>query len=106
MWLAAAPPTPCAPPLSSIPAGSTHSFGGEYLELVPNERIRHTDKFESGPAGTMVVTINLKKVPCGTEMDITQEGVPDAIPAEACYLGWQESLVLLAKVVEAEIPDQ
>lgn len=91
---------------TNFTTGSSHSFGGEYLELVPNERIRHTDKFESGPAGTMVVTINLKKVSCGTEIDITQEGVPDAIPAEACHLGWQESLVLLAKLVEAEIPDQ
>lgn len=91
---------------TNFTTGSSHSFGGKYLELVPNERIRHTDKFEGGPAGRMVVTIDLKQVSCGTELDITQEGVPDAIPAEACHLGWQESLVLLAKLVEAEIADQ
>ena len=87
--------------------GSSHSFGGEYLELVPNERIRHTDKFDDpNLPGVMTVTIAVKKVMVGTEVNITQEGVPDVIPAEACYLGWQESLVLLAKLVEAEIPDQ
>jgi uncharacterized protein YndB with AHSA1/START domain len=86
--------------------GSSHSFGGEYLELVPNERIRHTDKFDDpNLPGTMVVTITFSKVSCGTELNITQEGVPDVIPAESCYLGWQESLTLLAKLVEAEIPD-
>ena len=92
---------------TNFTTGSSHSFGGEYLELVPNERIRHTDVFDSpNLPGTMTVTINFKKVFCGTELHITQEGVPDAIPAEACYLGWQESLALLAKVVEPEIPDQ
>jgi uncharacterized protein YndB with AHSA1/START domain len=87
--------------------GGSHSFGGEYLELVPNQRIRHTDKFDDpNLPGTIYVTINLKKVMTGTDVDITQEGVPDVIPAEMCYLGWQESLALLAKLVEAEIPDQ
>ena len=84
--------------------GSSHSFGGEYLELVPNERIVHTDAF--GPPGTMKTTITLKKVMVGTEVNIVQEGVPDAIPAEACYLGWGESLQLLQQLVEPEIPDQ
>lgn len=82
------------------------SFGGKYVELVANERIRYTDKFENpGLPGEMMTTISMKKVSCGTELDIVQEGLPDAIPAEACYLGWQESLTLLAKLVEAEIPD-
>jgi uncharacterized protein YndB with AHSA1/START domain len=85
--------------------GQSHSFGGEYLELVPGERIRHTDKFDDpNLPGTMTVTVSLKKVSCGTELSVVQEGIPDAIPTEACYLGWQESLVLLAKLVEAEIP--
>ena len=89
---------------TNFSTGQSESFGGEYLELVPNERIRHTDKFDNpGLPGTMQVTINLKKLSCGTDVDITQEGVPDAIPAESCYLGWQDSLVLLAKLVEAEI---
>ena len=87
--------------------GSSHSFGGEYLELVPGEKIRHTDVFDDpNLPGTMHVTIALKKVLGGTELNITQEGVPDVIPAEMCHLGWQESLVLLGKLVEAEIPDQ
>jgi uncharacterized protein YndB with AHSA1/START domain len=87
-------------------SGSSHSFGGEYRELTPHERIRYTDKFDDpNLSGEMQVTINLKKVSCGTELSIVQEGVPAAIPAEACYLGWQESLILLAKLVEAEIPD-
>lgn len=86
--------------------GKIHSFGGQYLELVPYERIRYTDKFDDpNLPGAMQVTIDLKQVSCGTEVNITQEGVPDIIPAEACYLGWQESLALLAKLVEAEIPD-
>jgi len=86
--------------------GQSHSFGGTYLELVPNERIRHTDKFDDpNMPGEMQVTITLKKVSCGTELNIVQEGVPDVIPPEMCYLGWQESLILLAKLVEAEIPD-
>jgi uncharacterized protein YndB with AHSA1/START domain len=86
--------------------GSSHSFGGEYLELVPNERVVHTDAFDNGPPGTMKTTITLKKVMVGTEVSIVQEGVPDAIPAEACYLGWGESLQLLQQLVEPEIPDQ
>jgi uncharacterized protein YndB with AHSA1/START domain len=90
---------------TNFASGSSHSFGGEYLELKPNERIRHTDKFDDpNLPGTIYVTINLKKVMTGTDVDITQEGVPDVIPAEMCYLGWQESLTLLAKLVEAEIP--
>ena len=89
---------------TNFTTGHSHSFGGQYLELVPNERIRHTDKFDDpNLPGEMVVTIVLKKVMMGTEMNITQEGVPDVIPPEACYLGWQESLVLLGKLVEAEI---
>src|SRR5256714_13661184 len=84
----------------------SHSFGGEYLELTPNERIRHTDKFEDpNLPGEMQTTITLKKVFCGTELNIVQEGIPEAIPAEACCLGRQESLVLLAKLVEPQIPD-
>lgn len=87
-------------------SGNSHSFGGEYLELVPNERIRHTDKFDDpNLPGEMVTTITLKKVSCGTELNVVQEGVPEVIPAEGCYLGWQESLILLGKLVEAEIPD-
>jgi uncharacterized protein YndB with AHSA1/START domain len=86
--------------------GNSHSFGGEYVELVPHERIRYTDRFDDpNLPGSMKVTISLSKVSCGTDLSITQEGVPDIIPAEACYLGWQESLTLLAKLVEAEIPD-
>jgi uncharacterized protein YndB with AHSA1/START domain len=92
---------------TNFSSGNGHSFGGEYLELVPNERIRHTDMFDDpGLPGKMVTTIALKAVSVGTELDIVQEGIPEAIPAEACYLGWQESLVLLGKLVEAEIPDQ
>ena len=84
----------------------SHSFGGKYLELAPNERIRYTDKFDDpNLPGEIQATITLKKVSVGTELNIVQEGVPDVIPAEACYLGWQESLILLAKLVEAEIPD-
>ncbi len=85
--------------------GQSHSFGGTYVELTPNERIRYTDKFDDpNLPGEMQVTVALKEVMCGTEVSITQEGVPEAIPAEMCYLGWQESLILLAKLVEAEIP--
>ncbi len=85
----------------------SHSFGGEYLELTPNERIRHTDRFDDANLpGEMQTTITLKQVSVGTELNIVQEGVPAVIPVEACYLGWQESLTLLAKLVEAEIPDQ
>jgi uncharacterized protein YndB with AHSA1/START domain len=90
---------------TNFTTGHSHSFGGEYLELVPHERIRYADKFEDpNLPGKMQVTITLKKVSTGTELIIVQEGVPDIIPAEACYLGWQESLILLAKLVEAEIP--
>jgi uncharacterized protein YndB with AHSA1/START domain len=86
-------------------SGSGHSFDGAYLELVPNERIRHTDKFDDpNLPGEMQVTITLKAVFCGTELNIVQEGIPSAIPVEACYLGWQESLKLLGQLVEAEIP--
>jgi uncharacterized protein YndB with AHSA1/START domain len=91
---------------TNFTTGSSHSFGGKYLELVPNERIRHTDAFDNpGMPGSMTTTIELKKVFCGTELNVTQEGIPDAIPPEMCYLGWQDSLVLLAKLVEPEIPD-
>jgi uncharacterized protein YndB with AHSA1/START domain len=90
---------------TNFSGGGSHSFGGKYLELVPNERIRHTDEFDDpNLPGTMQVTVVLKKVSMGTDVSITQEGIPDAIPVEACYLGWQESLVLLAKLVEPEIP--
>ena len=86
--------------------GTTHSFGGKYVELAPNERLRYTDRFEDpNLPGEMQVTISLRKVSCGTELEITQEGVPSVIPAEACYLGWQESLSMLASLVEAQIPD-
>ncbi len=86
--------------------GKGHSFGGTYVELVPGERIRYTDKFDDpNLPGEMSTTISLKKVSCGTELNIAQERLPAVIPAEACHLGWQESLVLLAKLVEAEIPD-
>lgn len=85
--------------------GQTHSFGGNYLELVPNERIRNTDEFDDpNLPGEMQTTVTLKPVFCGTEIDIVQEGIPAAIPPQACYLGWQESLLLLAQLVEAEIP--
>lgn len=86
--------------------GSSHSFGGEYLELVPHERLRYRDKFDDpNLPDEMQVTVSLKAVSCGTELTVVQDGVPDVIPPEACYLGWQESLVLLAQLVEAEIPD-
>src|SRR5699024_6829394 len=85
----------------------SHSFSGEYLELLPHECIRHNDTFDDpNLPGEMQVTITLKKLSCGTEVNITQEGVSDMIPAEACYLGWQESLALLAQLVEAEIPNE
>ena len=92
---------------TNFTTGKSHSFGGKYVELTPHERIRYTDKFDDpNLPGEMQATITLKKVPCGTDLNIVQEGVPAVIPAEACYLGWQESLTLLAKLVEAEIPDQ
>lgn len=88
-------------------SGHSHSFGGEYLELVPHERIRHTDRFDDpNLSGQMVTTISLKAVSCGTELNVVQEGIPEAIPPEACYLGWQESLLLLGKLVEAEVSEQ
>jgi len=87
-------------------SGKGHSFGGKYLELVPHERLVYTDKFDDpNLPGELKVTVILKKVLCGTELHVTQEGVPDVIPVEMCYLGWQESLVQLAKLVEPEIPD-
>jgi uncharacterized protein YndB with AHSA1/START domain len=85
---------------------ASHAFGGTYLELKPNELIRYSDRFDNpNLPGEMQTTIGLKQVFCGTELSITQEGIPAFIPVEACYLGWQESLILLAKLVEAEIPD-
>jgi len=91
---------------TNFSTGHGHTFGGAYLELVPNERIRHTDQFEDpGLPGEMQTTIALKEVSCGTELNIVQEGIPELIPTEACYLGWQESLTLLAQLVEPEIPD-
>jgi uncharacterized protein YndB with AHSA1/START domain len=92
---------------TNFSTGNSHSFGGEYLELAPNERIRHTDKFEDANLpGEMTTTITFTKVSVGTELNIVQEGVPSAIPPDACYLGWQESLALLKKLVETDIPDQ
>ena len=92
---------------TNFTSGKSHSFGGEYIELRPNELIRHTDRFDdSNLPGEMITTITLKQVMVGTELNVVQEGVPAVIPAEACYLGWQESLTLLTKLVEAEIPDQ
>ena len=92
---------------TNFSTGKSHSFGGKYLELKPNELLRYTDKFDDpNLPGEMITTISLKQVFCGTELNVTQEGIPAMIPAEACYLGWQESLTLLAKLVEAEIPDQ
>jgi uncharacterized protein YndB with AHSA1/START domain len=91
---------------TNFTTGKNHSFGGQYLELVPHERIRYTDNFDDpNLPGEIPVTVTLKKVSYGTEVNIVQEGVPDVIPAEACYLGSQESLILLGKLVEAEIPD-
>ncbi|KAB2954996.1 MAG: SRPBCC family protein [Thermoanaerobaculia bacterium] len=86
--------------------GSSHSFGGEYRELVPGERIRYTDRFDDpGLPGEMSVTVELRTVSCGTELRITQQGIPAVIPVELCYLGWQESLAMLAQLVEPNIPD-
>jgi uncharacterized protein YndB with AHSA1/START domain len=91
---------------TNFTSGKSHSFGGKYLELKPNELIRYTDRFDDpNLPGEMKVTVTLKKVFCGTELNVTQEGVPDIIPAEACYQGWQESLEQLAKLVDPEIPD-
>lgn len=91
---------------TNFSTGTSHSFGGEYLELTPHERLRYRDRFDDpNLPGEMQVTVSLKAVSCGTELTVVQEGVPDVIPPEACYLGWQESLALLAQMVEAEIPD-
>lgn len=90
---------------TNFTTGHSHSFGGTYLELVPNERIRYLDIFDDpNLPGGMSVTVTLKKVSCGTELTIVQEGIPSVIPVESCYLGWQQSLSLLAQLVEAEIP--
>jgi uncharacterized protein YndB with AHSA1/START domain len=90
---------------TNFSAGPSHSFGGTYLELVPNERIVHTDRFDDpNLPGEMRTTITFKQVFCGTELNVVQEGIPAVIPTEACYLGWQESLVLLTQLVEPEIP--
>ena len=91
---------------TNFTTGKSHSFGGRYLEMRPNELIRYTDKFDDPSLpGEMQVTVTLKKVSSGTELTIVQEGVPDVIPPDACYLGWQESLAQLANLVDAEIPD-
>ena len=90
---------------TNFTTGNGHSFGGEYLELVPNERIRYTDKFDDpNLPGEMRVTVSLTRVSCGTQLNIVQEGIPEIIPVEMCYLGWQESLAQLATLVEPEIP--
>lgn len=92
---------------TNFTTGKSHTFGGTYTELTPHERIRYTDKFDDpNLPGEMHITVELKKVFCGTELHITQEGVPAVIPAEACYLGWQESLQLLAQLTDPEIQDQ
>ena len=91
---------------TNFTTGHSHSFGGEYLELVPSQRIRYSNKFDDpNMAGKMQTTITFKKVSCGTELNIVQKGIPSIIPTEMCYLGWQESLILLAKLVEVEIPN-
>jgi uncharacterized protein YndB with AHSA1/START domain len=91
---------------TNFSTGQSHSFGGRYVELAPHQRIRYTDRFdEPGPPGEMQVAVALRKVDCGTVLEIVQEGLPSLIPVESCYLGWQESLSLLANLVEAEIPD-
>ena len=91
---------------TNFTTGNGHSFGGKYLEVVPGQKLRYTDKFDDpNLPGEMQVTVTLKKVSVGTELNITQEGIPDAIPVEACYLGWGESLAQLAKLVEPEIPN-
>jgi uncharacterized protein YndB with AHSA1/START domain len=92
---------------SNFTSGKSHFFGGEYLELTPHERIRYTDRFDDpNLPGEIHVTVTLKKVSCGTDLNIVQEGVPRIIPAESCYLGWQDSLAQLANLVEPEIPDE
>jgi len=92
---------------TNFSSGQSHAFGGEFLELVENERIRYTDKFEDpNMPGEMETTVVIKAVSVGTELNVEQKGIPDMIPVEACYLGWQESLRLLGMLVEAEIPDE
>ena len=91
---------------ANFSTGSSHTFGGTYLELLPGERLCYTDRFDDPDlSGDMTTTVTLAQVSCGTELTVVQEGIPDAIPTEACYLGWQESLSLLASLVEAEVPD-
>lgn len=91
---------------TNFSTGHSHAFGGTYVELVPNERLRYTDRFDDpNLPGEMQTTISLAQVSCGTELNVVQEGIPDVIPVEQCYLGWQESLTLLASLVEADIPD-
>jgi uncharacterized protein YndB with AHSA1/START domain len=91
---------------TNFTTGVGHSFGGEYVEIVPNEKLKYTDKFDDpNLPGEMITTIEFKKVLCGTELFATQEGIPDAIPTEMCYLGWQESLEKLKRLVEPNIPD-
>ena len=91
---------------ANFSTGNGHSFGGTYRELVPGERLVYTDRFDDpNLPGEMVVTVTLAKVSCGTELSVVQDGIPEMIPVEACYLGWQESLVQLARLVEPEIPD-
>ncbi len=90
---------------TNFSTGNGHSFGGDYLELIPSERIRYTDRFDDpNLSGELQVTVSLKLVSCGTDLDVIQEGIPEVIPLEMCYLGWQESLAQLAKLVEPEIP--
>ena len=90
---------------TNFASGTSNAFGGEYLELVPNERLRYTDQFDDPSLpGVIMVTIELKPVFCGTELHVTQSGIPEVIPAAACYLGWQDSLLMLAKLVEPEAP--
>lgn len=92
---------------SNFTTGTSHSFGGTYTELEPNERIRYTDRFEDpGMPGEMQLTISLRPVSCGTDLEIVQEGIPAQIPVESCYVGWQQSLSMLVALVEAEIPDE
>ena len=91
---------------TNFSSGKSHSFGGKYIELVPNELVRYSDKFDDpNLPGEMITTVTIKQVSCGSDVNIVQDGVPDAIPAEMCYLGWQESLDQLAKLVDVEIPD-
>jgi uncharacterized protein YndB with AHSA1/START domain len=91
---------------TNFSTGSSHSFGGEYLELVPNKKLRYTDKFDApNLSGTMITTVEINSVSCGTELNVVQEGIPSVIPSEACYLGWQETLSQLAQLVEPDIPD-